>query len=690
MMSLFDNERLLQLAAQLCVVFAVSIILSSCTTLPRTPITTPMQISKTSNVDGDLIIEGAATGRSSLTSEPGLRTPSGRESAAPITSSQPPSLEGEDISINFEGVLLPAFVNTVFGELLEVTFEIDSAVLDREQLVTLRTAEPTSPDGFYQLITQVLSNYGISVAYENGVYRVVENSQAQKEIPRIIRSRAFTSVPGDMRPVFYYATIDNVRIQTMQVWLDLTMRKRVQIITIPYSNALLLLGNAEDVSAATEVIDILDQPNLAGSRSLKISPAFWSADKLTRQLMEVLKAEGYSVELGPDTNAPIKMIPVQALNTIIVFSSSEQNLQHVLDWASELDQPGQTINTTGVYYHQVKNTNAEEIATIITELLSTDAPDNNATGQQVESNVTKSVTVDKPRNALIFQGSAEEYAQFRSLVEQMDRAPFEVLIEATVAEVTLDQGESLGVVLKFDNAATTVPNSTSIQSDSGLQVNLIRDTGDFTAALNAAADQSRVSILSSPRLIAASGKTASMQVGTQVPIITTQQTAPDGSTGGTSNILQQVQYRDTGVVLDISPIVNSSQRVELTVSQEVSEAQGNDTSDIQSPIILTRSFTTTLSIDDGETVLLAGLISENFSTGDNGVPYLKDVPILGNLFKSSSQSVQKTELIVLLTPYIIDSRNASRSVRDAFRSQLGGLAESFVETNAPAPYQPSQ
>ncbi len=338
----------------------------------------------------------------------------------------------------------------------------------------------------------------------------------------------------------------------------------------------------------------------------------------------------------------------------------------------------------------MKNTNAEEIATIITELLSTDAPDNNATGQQVEGNVTKSVTVDKPRNALIFQGSAEEYAQFRSLVEQMDRAPFEVLIEATVAEVTLDQGESLGVVLKFDNAATTVPNSTSIQSDSGLQVNLIRDTGDFTAALNAAADQSRVSILSSPRLIAASGKTASMQVGTQVPIITTQQTAPDGSTGGTSNILQQVQYRDTGVVLDISPIVNSSQRVELTVSQEVSEAQGNDTSDIQSPIILTRSFTTTLSIDDGETVLLAGLISENFSTGDNGVPYLKDVPILGNLFKSSSQSVQKTELIVLLTPYIIDSRNASRSVRDAFRSQLGGLAESFVETNAPAPYQPSQ
>jgi len=636
-----------------------------------------MQISKSDNSDEPEALSGAATGRDSILAKPGLRTPSGRDSAAPVTSTQPPPLTGQDISINFEGVLLPAFVNTVFGELLNVTFEIDSAVLDRQQLVTLRTAEPTDPDGFYQLITQVLANYGISVAYQNNVYRIVENSQAQQEVPRIIRSRAFSNVPGDMRPIFYYATIDNIRVKTMTVWLELTLRNRVQVVTVPYSSSILLLGNAEDISAAVEVIEILDQPNLAGSRSLRISPAFWSADKLTTQLIQVLRAEGYSVEQGPLSDAPIKFIPVQALNTIIVFASTEQNLQHVLAWASELDQPGQTINTSGVYYHQVKNTNAEELSSLISELLDSSSTGLDSNNEQVEVTTKRSVIVDKARNAIIFQGSAEEYAQFRSLVEQMDRAPFEVLIEATVAEVTLDQGESLGMVLTYDNGAAAAANSTVIESSSGLQMNLIRDTGSFTAALNAAADDSRVSILSSPRLIAASGKTATMQVGTKVPIITTQQTAPDGTTGGTSNILQQVQYRDTGVVLTIAPIVNSSKRVELTVSQEVSEAQGNDTSDIQSPLILTRSFQTTLSIDDGETVLIAGLISENFSNGENGIPYLKDIPLLGNLFKNSSQSVQKTELIVLLTPYIIDSRDTSRSVRDAFRSQLTGLSTSF-------------
>jgi general secretion pathway protein D len=250
----------------------------------------------------------------------------------------------------------------------------------------------------------------------------------------------------------------------------------------------------------------------------------------------------------------------------------------------------------------------------------------------------------------------------------MDRAPYEVLIEATVAEVTLDQGQSLGVLLDFDNNRSSSANSTAIQSDTGgLLVNFIQDRGNITASLNAAADRNQVSILSSPRLLAASGKTATMQVGTQVPIITTQQTAPDGSIGGTSNILQQVQYRNTGVVLTISPVVNSSRRVELTVSQEVSDAQSNDTSDIQSPLILTRSIETTLSVDDGETVLLAGLISENFSDGESGIPYLKDIPILGNLFKTQSRAVNKTELIILLTPYIIDSRCVSIKIDKHFR-----------------------
>src|SRR5581483_2266855 len=117
--------------------------------------------------------------------------------------------------------------------------------------------------------------------------------------------------------------------------------------------------------------------------------------------------------------------------------------------------------------------------------------------------------------------------------------------------------------------------------------------------------------------------------------------------------------------------INSNRRVELTVSQEVSDAQQNTVSGVQSPIIITRSLSTTLSLDDGQTALLGGMISENYSRGNTGIPYLKDIPILGNLFKNSSSSIQRTELIVLLTPYIIDGAETARQIRDAFRAQLG-------------------
>ena len=658
------------------IILLLALTIISCSSMPRTPITEPLLIKKLVDKEKEREMLGVNAGRNEILSEPGLRTPIGRSLGDPITSSKAPPLSGESISINFEGVRLPAFINTVFGELLEVTFEIDSQVLQKEQLVTLRTSDALKPDDFYQLVTQVLANYGVSVVYQNNVYRVIQNTQAQSEIPRIVRSRAFSSVPGDMRPVFLYVKIDNVRVKSMQVWLEQALKGRLRINGVPYTNALMLLGTAEDIAAASEVIEILDQPNFAGNRSLKISPAFWTADKLTQQLITVLKAEGYAVESNTESDAPIKLIPVQALNQIIVFASKEENLQHVMEWASELDRPGQTINATGVYYHPIENTNAEDIALIIGQLLGENSEQNQEANGNNNTKTSK-VIVDTGRNAIIFQGTAEEYAQFRSLAEQMDRAPYEVLIEATVAEVTLDKGESLGVLLNFAETGIATENQISVSSDGGILANLIQDRGDFTAALNAAADKSKVSILSSPRLVAASGKSATMQVGTQVPIITTQQTAPDGSTFGTSNILQQVQYRSTGIVLNIQPIVNSSRRVELTVSQEVSDAQNNDTSNIQSPIILTRGIETTLSVDDGETILLAGLISENFSEGDVGIPLLKDVPFIGNAFKTQSKALQKTELIVLLTPYIIDSQSTAREIRDAFRAKLNNLSESF-------------
>ena len=630
----------------------------------------------------------------------GPATPLGRTSAEPFASAEAPKLSGEKISVTFDGIPLPTFINTVFNELLKVTFEIEDAVGKREQLVTLRTAEPIAPNDFYRLVGDVLSNYGISVVYQNGVYRVIESANRRQDLPRIISARAAQDIPSDMRPVFQFVQLKNVQTQYLMLWLQMALSDRIKVQAAGIVNGVLIMGKNDDVAAAVETIEVLDQPHMAGAKSMRITPVYWSADKLADQLNIVLQAEGYSADIGPAATNAIKLVPVPALNTIIVFTSGTETMAHVVQWAKELDQPGQTINRQGMFYYQVENSSAANLVAVLSGVLSPQATDSgrpgsvpNASGLSqagaageagnAQPAVAAATTlasggtaiVDTSHNAIIFQGTAEEFSQFRTMAKQMDRPPLEVLIEATIAEVTLNEGEDLSVALTFDDAVAPAGDASFLRSEAGLMMRFVRDKGSLLSRLNASANKNRVSILSSPRVVASNGIEASIQVGTQVPIITTQQTSPTGTVGGNSTLLQDVQYRSTGVLLSIKPTINSRNRVELAVSQEVSEAQANKISTVSSPAIFTRSINTTLSLNDGETVLLGGLISENYSDGDNGVPYLKDIPLLGNLFKNQSRGRTRIELVVLLTPYIIDSPETGRMIRDAFRDELRALPE---------------
>lgn len=681
------------------VALASASLLASCALESHERIPEPLRIIKPkADESGAITKEDNSANKRALSSSPGVTPPMGRGRAEPLIASAPPKLTGEPVSVKFEGIRLAAFINTVFSDIFKVPYEIDNSLMQRDLMVTLSTGETPLPrDNFYRLVTEVLGNYGVSVVYANNVYRLVEATTQKRPIPRIIRTRGVSTVPGDMRPVFYFQPLNSIQTATMNIWLELTMKDRIQTVPLPFANGLLLLGSADDVSAATEIIQTLDQPYLAGTTSLKISPAFWSASKLASQLIEILTAEGYSIGTGGGISSAIKLIPVEAQNIIIAFGTGQEGLQHVLQWAQELDQPSQTANATGAYYHQIYNAKAKDLVETIRGLVETTTTTSTggaAAGQAVPqpasmtSSTRQKIMVDEARNGIIFTGSAEEYAQFRSLVQQMDRAPLQVMIEATIAEVNLKQGESLGVTFDWAARGTNALNQTTVNSDgTGIFFSLVRDRGSIMAQVNALSDVNRLQILSSPRLVTSSGKQASINVGTQVPIITTQEASPNGGTvGGNTSILQSIQYRNTGIILNINPTINSNRRVELTVSQEVSDAQQNNISGVQSPLIITRSLQTTLSLDDGQTALLGGMISENYSRGNSGIPYLKDIPILGNLFKNQSQSLQRTELIVLLTPYIIDGAETAGQVRDAFRLRLGEWAKPApAEPDAPRP-----
>ncbi|MCK4485761.1 MAG: type II secretion system protein GspD, partial [Desulfobacterales bacterium] len=278
--------------------------------------------------------------------------------------------------------------------------------------------------------------------------------------------------------------------------------------------------------------------------------------------------------------------------------------------------------------------------------------------------------VDENRNALIIYATPKEYETLKLLLQKLDVMPAQVLLEASVAEVTLTDTLQYGLEWFLKNTARS---QTSILrtlgglglGSGGLDYSLVTDSEKFQLLLNALAQEGMVKILSSPRITVRDGKSASIIVGTEVPVVTSEATTPDIQTEGTSGIIRSVQYRSTGISLNVTPSVHAEEVVTLEISQEVSEAQTNPTSGIDSPIILQRTITTEVVAADGQTVLLGGLITENESQTVTKVPVLGSIPIIGHLFKTTSKGYNRTELVIMITPHIIRNTQQIDEMRDA-------------------------
>ena len=263
-----------------------------------------------------------------------------------------------------------------------------------------------------------------------------------------------------------------------------------------------------------------------------------------------------------------------------------------------------------------------------------------------------------------------------------------MLVELTIAEVTLNDETRFG----FDWFLRDVTGSAIVTGDTrgglareagglGVTYSRVFSRGVVEAALTAIAENRNLNILSTPRLMARSGSDAQILIGTDVPIITSQRAA-NIQTGGDTDVLQTVQYRQTGIILNMRPVVYGDDRIDIEIYQEVSSQEPNRTSAISSPIILNRSVTTQLSLREGTTAVIGGLIQDNYSREQRGVPFIKDVPLVGNAFRSDSIAGSKVELLILVTPYIV--RNDDQMVAAA--TQAAGSLNRMLRLRGPRVY----
>jgi len=591
--------------------------------------------------------------------------------------------EGMVASINLENMPIPQFINAIFGAILKRNVSLDAQVAQRSEMVTFLTGKPQSANQIYAAAQSLLRSYGIAVNDYNGTVRAVPENSQSGLLPEIRRGRAAPEVPAGLRPVFYFVELEHTVVSQVTNWLRTLFPGRLTIQEDMQRNALLLSGQSDTVSSAMEAIQLLDQPLMRGRMSARIVPVFWTADEMARRLSEVLQAEGYSVGLNAGSTSPIIVLPVPQVNSIIVFASDEAIVNHVLRWAQDLDQTPERRNGNFINYH-VRNTDASDLAQTLREIMgmgttqSATAAASGSAAPVVRNSSSGKVVVNPAANSLIIQTTPSEFQQWYGLLQELDRPARSALIMATVAEVRLTDDEQFGfqwMLKQFVsngyniNMGTSNPVSSTAAAGT-FRLSIASLTGDPRALLTALASSNKIRILSNPSIMARNGQEAQIQVGQEVPILTSQLSNSDtgSSTGG---VLQSIQYRNTGVILKVKPVIHAGGRIDLDVSQEVSAAQKNETGVDSSPIILTRKVNTKLSVSDGNTLLLGGLIQEQRTLGNAGIPYLKDIPYAGNLFKtSSSDNTERTELVILLTSYVVEDDFDAQSITDVFRKQF--------------------
>jgi general secretion pathway protein D len=303
------------------------------------------------------------------------------------------------------------------------------------------------------------------------------------------------------------------------------------------------------------------------------------------------------------------------------------------------------------------------------------------------------IVPDPGTNSLIIYGTVQEFQNIKNILKDLDIIPRQVLMDVMVAEVTLTGSEAFGVEYElfrqhnasifgqtFDsqgavrsgifNQATrpATENSPFAQFLNGIS-GIAGRGNTIRAFISALATDNRAKILSSPSVLATDNRPARIQVGREIPVLSSQAQ----SVVGDSPIVNSVQYRNTGVILTIIPQVNSQGLVNLQVKQEVSDVGAPSFGNTNSPSFTTRDAETTAVVQDGDTLAIGGIISDTVRRDRSGIPYLMDLPVLGRLFGTTNDTTDRTELVMLITPHVVRNRDEGQLVTEGFKEKLYGV-----------------
>ena len=628
---------------------------------------------------------------------------SGTEPAkpAPVIAEKPKEKEASEeagqIVFNFDNADLSEVIRTI-AEVLNINYIVDPNVRGK---VTIHTACGLRKEDLLPVFFQILEVNGLTAVKEGSLHKIVK----LKDAPRMLITSRFGYKEEDLPPgeriIIQIIPLKFISSQEMTKLLTPFISASATILSHGDSNTLLVVDKGLNILKVLRLVEVFDVNVFE-----KVNYEFYPLENTNaEEVVKVIK-EIFSSYLTP-RKEDIKIIAINHLNTLLVISTYSQVFEKVREFIRQLDVADEEVEPR-IYVYSVKNGEAEDLGSLLNQVFADGSSakergTKDLTKKKAESTLSRNpfsrttkeaktekaskiettgsgtlkgeinITTDKIRNALIIKAVPADYRVIEEILKQIDVLPRQVLIEVTIAEISLDESTELGIewtYLKGLGGLGTSLLDASLGS-SGFAYTIGR-TERWTSALAFLASQDKVNILSSPSILASDNKEAKIDISTEIPVAS----AAYKYTSGEEPVLETtIEYRDTGVLLSVTPHINESGLVTMDINQEVSEqSQYVGVGGNEYPSFYKRSVNTTLTVKHAQTIVIGGLIKQTKSEGSAGAPWLSKIPIIRYLFGKEKKSVSKTELIILITPHVIVSLDDIDAVTEEFKSKVGSMS----------------
>jgi general secretion pathway protein D len=629
--------------------------------------------------------------------------------------------EGDGVTLNFEGASLPEFLRVVFESILKENYLLDPGVSGS---VTLHTTRPVTQDTVLPIVEAVLEQNGAALIRDEGMFKVLPLGDAASASG----SPAVGRYPSSRQKGYgiQVVPLQHVSASELEGILGPFVPEGSSLGIDKTRNVLILSGPKYRLDDLLATVRMFDVDWLAGMSFAMFRLEYADATSVVEEIETIIDTGGDTPLAGI-----VRVLPIERVNGVLVITHRPDHIDVIQSLIEEFDWGLEGSSGRRLFVYELENGKAENIASVLQqifgqkehetggsgELAVPDAPSSvfrraetvsrppplpgqssanslvrpatitaapgsagdaaeSGDGIAAESQSNITIIADQDNNAILVMATQQDYHAIEATIRRLDISPRQVLIEATIAEVTLSDGLAYGVRWFLENSDfelgfnAPVP---STASGSGLAFAFFDESSDLSAFFDVLATQSSVKFLSTPQVMVLDNQTANIRVGDQIPVTTR---SSQSTTNPDAPIVTEVQFRDTGTLLTVTPRINAGGQVTLEISQEVSipgaepaVGGGGNVS------IAQRTINSSVIVQNGQTVVLGGLILETTTNGKSGIPVLMNIPLLGGLFSTNSEDTFRTELIVTVTPRVIEDPREMQKVTEELRARMSKANE---------------